>query len=523
MRVLWIAAGLVALGVLVVYVYTLSPSITWAHDGADSGDFAAAVACGGVPHPTGYPTYLLLASLWALLPWGDVAYRLNLMSACTGALGAGLMVILAAEALSTSRGQVRGSALAVVAASAGLLLAFGPLVWSQAVIAEVYTLHLVFVIGLMLVGALAAGSASASVTGGEANAWPGMRGWRVVLAFGLLGVGLGNHLSLALMLPALLVMLWGEIRIRPGRLLLLAVLGLVLGLSVYGIIPLRAAQWPPVNWGGASTPEGFWWLVSGQAYRGLVLGLPLAHLPARLAVGLRLLVVSVGGWGLPFAVAGAVGLWERNRRLAASTLLVFAAYGLYAMLYDTTDSYVYLLPAAGMAVLWTACGLHLGVEWVVGRASKGVNPLLWHVGVLAAVLILCVASVPWHWATIDLSEDRQAIDYAVEALQGVPRGSLIVVRGDAHTFALWYGRYGLKVGESVAVVNDALLQFEWYRSILQRYHHDVLGDGLVVDLETLLEINQNVRPVYFADSPEELGVEGAARPFGSLWEWAPVL
>ncbi len=537
---LWVAAGLVALCALAVYLRTLSPSITWAHDGADSGDFAAAVACGGVPHPTGYPTYLLLASLWALLPWGDVAFRLNLLSASMGAFGAGLMVVLAAVAFSVGRGQRRRSVPTVAAACAGLLLAFGPLVWSQAVIAEVYTLHLAFVVGLMLVGASA--EASLSSTRGEENGWQGKRGWRVALTFGLLGVGLGNHLSLALTLPALLVLLWGELRARPGWFFLSAVLGLVLGLSVYALIPLRAAQWPPVNWGGASTAEGLWWLVSGQAYRGLVLGLPLAHLPARVAVALRLLVIGVGGWGLPFAVVGAIGLWERRRRLAVATLLVFVLYGMYAVWYDTTDSYVYLLPAAAMATLWTACGLYAAIEWLAQGAVRFPVGLPEHneeshrvsspapfgalrlrYGVCVGALALSLVGLPWHWAAMDLSENRQAIDYAVDALRSIPHGSLIVVRSDAHTFALWYGRYGLKLGENVAVVNDALLQFEWYRAILRRHHPEVLGNGQVADLEALLEANTGVRPVYFGDRPEELGVGEAATPFGPLWEWSPVL
>src|SRR5438045_9307008 len=43
----------------------------------------------GVPHPTGYPLYVLLGKLFTLLPVGDVAYRVNLSSAVymAGAVG----------------------------------------------------------------------------------------------------------------------------------------------------------------------------------------------------------------------------------------------------------------------------------------------------------------------------------------------------------------------------------------------------------------------------------------------------
>ncbi|MGC8878576.1 MAG: protein O-mannosyl-transferase family, partial [Anaerolineae bacterium] len=57
----------------IVYLITLAPSITWCNDGADGGDLITATVTGGVPHPSGYPTYLLLGSLFVHLPLGDLA------------------------------------------------------------------------------------------------------------------------------------------------------------------------------------------------------------------------------------------------------------------------------------------------------------------------------------------------------------------------------------------------------------------------------------------------------------------
>ena len=74
---------------LLVYLLTLAPTITWAHDGADGGDLITAAYTLGVPHPPGYPVYCLLGHLFAHLPLRDVAWRLNLMSA----VGAGLAAL----------------------------------------------------------------------------------------------------------------------------------------------------------------------------------------------------------------------------------------------------------------------------------------------------------------------------------------------------------------------------------------------------------------------------------------------
>ena len=48
----------------------------------DSGDLVTAVYVLGIPHPTGYPLYVLLGKLWSvLIPVGTVAWRMSLFSA----------------------------------------------------------------------------------------------------------------------------------------------------------------------------------------------------------------------------------------------------------------------------------------------------------------------------------------------------------------------------------------------------------------------------------------------------------
>src|SRR5579875_559507 len=51
------------------YGITLAPTISWAHDAADSAELAAAWVF-GVPHPTGYPLWLLLAVVIVHVPIG---------------------------------------------------------------------------------------------------------------------------------------------------------------------------------------------------------------------------------------------------------------------------------------------------------------------------------------------------------------------------------------------------------------------------------------------------------------------
>ena len=77
-----------------IYLGTLAPGLTWANVGADGGDLITAAAVGGVAHPTGYPTYLLLAKFFQFIPIGSLAFRTNLLSALAAIVTALLVYIL---------------------------------------------------------------------------------------------------------------------------------------------------------------------------------------------------------------------------------------------------------------------------------------------------------------------------------------------------------------------------------------------------------------------------------------------
>jgi len=70
-------SALVFTGTLFVYLLTVAPTLF----GLDSAEFSAVAYALGVPHATGYPLYVLLGKMFTYLPFEDVAYRLNLMSA----------------------------------------------------------------------------------------------------------------------------------------------------------------------------------------------------------------------------------------------------------------------------------------------------------------------------------------------------------------------------------------------------------------------------------------------------------
>src|ERR1043166_4506200 len=86
----WIAALVATVVSLGVYVYTLAPEVTL----EDLGEFIPASVNWGVPHPPGYPLWSILTWLFTKLPFGNVAWRVNLFSAVCGAVTNGLVALL---------------------------------------------------------------------------------------------------------------------------------------------------------------------------------------------------------------------------------------------------------------------------------------------------------------------------------------------------------------------------------------------------------------------------------------------
>ena len=532
-RPLW-PAPLAGLAALALYARTLAPGLTWAHHAADGGDLLAAALTAGVPHPSGYPTYqLLLRAAIALFP-GEPARAGNWLSALSAAAAVALFADLAGRMLAGNgfKGAASGwSGLAALAAA--LTWAVSPILWGQAVVTEVYALNALAVVALLWLlwrwrEAVDAG----------ARDWPWLVG-----AGAVLGLGLGNHLTLLLILPGTAIWLCAGRRAagRPlARELLTALAALAAGLAVYAYLPLTAATNPPVNWGDPQRPAQLWALISGQVYRGLLFGLPLAYLPGRVGAWSGEALRQLGGpWGVILAL---IGLWQLDRRLHAwwqATLLIAAAYSIYAIGYNTPDSFVYLIPASCVAALWLAAGL----DWLVENAARAAGavfttdasphsrmrvvfvdgrPVLLRAILITLLLAVPAISAARFWHENDLSHDREAQDFVTRALADAAPDAIILTASDGPTFALWYAVYGLGQRPDVAPVNVNLVAFDWYRRALVGRHPELTAGLRVFDPAQPAELAASLaelasqRPLYRAETLAVPMPGYAEQPAGSL-------
>ena len=498
-RTVLLATALVTLFALAIYTRTMAPTITWQHRGADSGDLVTAAVNLGVPHPTGYPLYTMLAHLFTRLPGPEPAWQVTLFSAIAAALAVGA-VFWACHRLVQNREGTAHLALLAAWTAAGLY-GFGDLLWSQATIAEVYSLN------ALLAAALLA-----------AALYSPLRIRPYVLAL-VLGLGLAHHVTIVFFLPALWPYL-PAIRkwLTPRRLLRLA-LCLLPGLVTYAYIPLRARANPIPNWGHADNLSSFTWLVSGAAYRYYVAVLSRSYLLQRLSAWASLWTRDLGVLGLALAI---LGLWrwlETDRRFGLFGLTYVLLLSSYNMIYMTADSYLYLIPAAMVVATWVARG---AVMLLDGQSpSETGQGRRWIA--FAAILILAglpLYSLAGRYRSMDLSADREAYSFAQNVLDAAAANAIVISSGDRQAFSLWYVHSALGHRPDVIVVERRLLAFVWYRDDLAVRYPELASVAVAHDAQqaiaSLIEIGSQARPVQLASRDDT--VLGLAR-----WDYSAPL
>jgi hypothetical protein len=461
--------ALLFLSLLIVYGMTLAPGLTWANHGADGGDLIAAAATNGVPHPTGYPVYLLLARLFQLLPVGSLAFRTNLLSALAAALAA----LIAYRLVSRSTNNPLAGLASAYA------FGFSPLLWSQAVITEVYALHAFFVV-LILYWSLFP---------------PSSHEKKSDLAQGLtFGLALGNHATILLLLPVLLASAvsprTGGWKLKiPSLLRRLAWLGV--GLLVYLILPWLASTHPPVNWGNPVTLKSLGWLVSAQIYQDEVFALTVPALLARIQSAAALLLDQFGILGLIVSLLGLV-FFFRPSSLVFKTLWIVAVYSAFSLGYATSDSFLYFIPPALCFAIWIGMGVDGLMKMIPPRYLK----LGWTAGlVMLAYLGFLAAS---HWPQVDASRDGRAEQFGQLVMAQMPVDTIIFAKGDQAVFSLWYFHYALRERPDLVVIATDLLNFAWYQQTLKSTYPSLIING-PFPFPSTIQFDNPARPVCFVE------------------------
>jgi len=422
---------------LTVYLLTMAPGLAWVNGGSDGGDLVTAAAVDGVAHPTGYPVYLILAKIFQMIPVGSLAYRTNLLSAVCMTLASLCLYAIVMRYLS-SQGSLQSRFPSLLA---GIDFGLAHLVWSQAVITEVYALH-ALLMSFMLYLLTKPGGPSPSL-----DRWLG-------ICFGL---AMGNHVTSILMFPVLIVnaLFPKTILLRQRWNSLLRQLSwMVLGLMPYLVLSLRAAAFPPVNWGNPQTFDGLIWLVTGQLYRGQLF-IDASSFLSRISAFAALLVENFALPGLYLGLLGVVYFFSPSR-FYGNTIWAASAFSLFAVQYGTVDSNFYLIPAFLCFSAWIGVGVD-GVFSLIGRQLLVGKTLL---GTL--IVLYLVVTAAFTLPKVDASHDTRADQFVDTVFSQAPEGAILFAKGDRAVFGLWYYHYALNERPDLFIIASDLLHFPWY-------------------------------------------------------------
>jgi len=389
---------LVGVPFLALYIATSAPSIVELFD--DTLEFQLVLPTFGIAHPTGYPLYTLAGGLWSrLLPVGNWAWRTNLFSALCGAATVALLFALTRRLVGDDAGpRANWGGLA-----AAIIFGLGPVWWMQATVAEVYALHNLLVVAILLTAVSLAAQQDRVVDR------------RMALLWLLVGLGLAHHRTTVLLLPGLAVyLLWsvpGVWRPRPIWLLWLA--AVLAPLLLYAYLPLRAAAGvADLNRSYVNTWAGFWDHVLARRYASFFADNPLSR--GYDASGWLAVWITQAGWmGGLLTVLGLGTLADRRRRAAWALIVIVLATNLaFALAYRVGDPEVFLLPSLLCAAALAGGGLALllarigSAPWIAVTGLGVMLLLVWGPGRGPAV------DRRADWAAHDYAVDMAKVDYA---------------------------------------------------------------------------------------------------------------
>ena len=434
--------GLVA---LLVFRTTLLPGVyAW-----DTAEAQAVLPLMGTMHPTGFPAYVVLGWLGTVLlqPFGEPAFRANLLSAILVATAAGVLVPLLR----------RLDVPLPVAAAAALGFALTPIVWDISAAADAHALH-VALVALVVLALVRWGRLVELSIADPDDAAAARRADRgIVLAAALFGVALANHGLTVLLIPAVgLYVLAVERGVLRRPRLILAALGTCFGVTalLYLELPLRAGPFPAsLVYGHPDTWSGFWTVVLGLQFSGDVHGL-FSDLGSK-AVDLARLAGSQLGV-LAFLVPPAFLVTAiRRPRYALLSGTATAVTCLFAASYTNASIGRYYLGPALFAWTWLAIAAAAVIRLVFDRARRDPEddvafdtppgPRRLSMRTSVAVVVAVALLVPTgfalspRWRAANRSEDTTMAEW-LDTVMTTLEPDAVVVSWWSFSTPIWYGQ-----------------------------------------------------------------------------------
>lgn len=428
-----ILGGLLLLGALALYERTEARTVRW----GDPGEFQLAAVVLGVPHPPGYPLWVLVAHLFYLVPVGEPLWRISLTSVVYGTATVGLVYLIA------HRLGVRWWLAGAVAA----LFAIAPDFWGEATEPRAYALNAVQVAGtiwLLLKWR---------------DAPPEQRRRWLAAAGFVLGTAFANHGTTITLVPGYALFVLGTearwaraagesllltVRRRLPDYLLAAGAGL-LGLTPYVLPLVRFLQGGgPYYWGEPHSWGDFLRLLSGQDFREMIFGIPWAQFGAQAGWGIEILVNQYTWLGVIAGLVGWAVLARRQPLVFGMLALGWGCSFVFAIMYNAATNYFYFIPGH---LFWALAMGVAGEAFLDGRFRLSVRKMdppkaniqtLKSAGLAVLVVAALVVGVVARYPSAGWQRKTEPRDQAEIVFRELPHAAIIYVGWEASSVIKYY-------------------------------------------------------------------------------------
>jgi 4-amino-4-deoxy-L-arabinose transferase-like glycosyltransferase len=440
------------------FVYLLSVYPTVGTE--DSGELVTSAATLDIAHPSGYPLHTLLGWLFThIIPFGNIAWRVNIMSAFFGALTVAVLYLVI-------RRLTRSSQIALFFS---LFFAFSGIFWSQSIRAEVYTLDIFLLISIIY----------ALLRWDETG-----KAKFIYLTSLCFGLGVSDHHMILLAAPPAFI----YVLVRNARILIspkvlgISALMMALGLSFYLYLPIRTALGPYDNPAYIHHDELYTWdsffkFVNRGIYGGTIsapketaattendtqttepepgpletvddtVGKYAGKFVSNNIEGFPLMLKTTFGdllfLPLIFFVPGIWFLAGNNRKFTLFLFVLFLFYTSVQLIFIAVNDRMHPLTAHSnrpfylssllVLAIVTAAGMHLLVSSLKNKRYRS--------GILLALTFLPVGTLAANWSANNESHNYIARDFSYNLLQSLPQNAYLLSTGkDNLTFPLYYLR-----------------------------------------------------------------------------------
>jgi MprA protease rhombosortase-interaction domain-containing protein len=460
---------------LFIYLLTLAPSVTF----FDSGEFLTAVSSLGTAHSPGYPLFINYAKPFTFLPFGSIAFRINIATAVSAGLACYGVYLLSSHLLKDEAfpGEERTAALArrLVPLCAALTFACTARLWLQSNHDKPYPL-LAFICAIVLYLMLL--WRESYLAGAERPSY-------VYLGAFLCGLGTGAHQIMVLMIPVYALLLISADRrvfLRVKEFLIALAFG-ILGFGIHLHLIVRALQKPLLNWGDSKNLTQFLWNLLRKGY-------PVEK-PVR---DLKLLWAQMNAFNVPyeFSILGllllVIGLAAFARRKGYLTLSymigVFSFLAVIAGYFNTPFEVIFLTeefftPLYLFSAVIIGLGMFVAAREVAARLPAGRSL---RVGLLALLFTFPLAICLHNFRENDQHENYIAFDYASNTLRSLPENAVMFTWGDSGAFPLWYLQGVERMREDLILPHTPHLVFDWYLDGFAEFQHSQLKKMMLEQL-----------------------------------------